>query len=73
MENVFLAYFERLKNPLSHSLNATAYPGIVAGHVCSAVTGGGGIQQERCDVIMSTWTRSSDETSCGTQVNKNCY
>lgn len=42
MENVFLAYFERLKNPLSHSLNATAYPGIVAGHVCSAVTGGGG-------------------------------
>lgn len=46
---------------------------IVAGHVCSAITGGGGIQQERCDVIMSTWTRSSDETSCGTQVNKNCY
>lgn len=33
MENVFLAYFELLKNPLSHSLDATAYPGIVAGHV----------------------------------------
>lgn len=49
MENVFLAYFELLKNPLSHSLDATAYPGIVAGHVCSAVTGGGGFS--RSDVM----------------------